>query len=342
MRQAFKWGVTYWETSENKDRQKGIGEYLAKYPEDRKKMFLVSRLNGNYMFRQDWTVNVEESLERMNTSYIDLYLVDRMDRIGLWYIQRKNKVVWSEKMKNEGKIRFFGISTHAMVAECLSKAVTLGGIDGIQFAYNFRNMHTDSMKSAIEACVNAGIGLTAMKTRGDSSYGIPFSGLYNAETPSELLSKAAGQFLKKGFNDNQARLMAVWQNSHIASISSLMPNMKILKENVDAALNYMRFSSRDMSLLKKYADLTAPGYCTGCANICEPAVKGSIPISDIMRYRMYYHGYGDCDRARALFREIPVGIRRKITRTDFTIAEKRCPQKMPIGLLMKETAVELS
>ena len=46
LRQAVKWGVTYWDTAQYYNRwgsEPGLGKYLAKYPEDRKKVFLVSK-----------------------------------------------------------------------------------------------------------------------------------------------------------------------------------------------------------------------------------------------------------------------------------------------------------
>ena len=39
LRQAVKWGVTYWDTAQYYNRwgsEPGIGKYLGKYPEDRK------------------------------------------------------------------------------------------------------------------------------------------------------------------------------------------------------------------------------------------------------------------------------------------------------------------
>ena len=48
---------------------------------------------------------------------------------------------------------------------CLTDAARLGWIDGIMATYNYRLMHTDRMKKAVDACTEAGIGLIAMKTQ---------------------------------------------------------------------------------------------------------------------------------------------------------------------------------
>ena len=72
---------------------------------------------------------------------------------------------WAEKAKADGKIRFFGFSTHKNMEASLLEGAKLGWIDGIMTTYNYRLMNTDDMKRAVEACTKAGIGLTAMKTQ---------------------------------------------------------------------------------------------------------------------------------------------------------------------------------
>jgi hypothetical protein len=57
---------------------------------------------------------------------------------------------------------------------------------------------------------------------------------------------------------------------------------------------------------------------------------------------MYCHSYGDRDRAVAKFRRIPVRLREQMAKTDYSMAEKRCPQKMAIGKLMKTALQVLS
>jgi hypothetical protein len=146
----------------------------------------------------------------------------------------------------------------------------------------------------------------------------------------------AGRFLRKGFTDAQAKLMAVWQNPDIASICSQMPNMTILKANVAAALNRTDLSRGDMGWLHRYARKTHSDYCAGCTAICESAVEPDVPIGDVMRYLMYYRSYGEYDYAAVRFKTIPDNIRLKLTDLDYSAAEQKCPQKMAIGKLMRE------
>jgi len=324
LNQAVKWGVTYWDTANTYmggNSEKAIGKYFGKYPEDRKKIFLVTKSSA-------WTVDgmtrdLNSSLNKMNTDYIDLFFVHGISRIG--EIDNTAKA-WAEKTKREGKIRFFGFSTHSNMEKCLLEGAKLGWVDGIMLTYNYRLMHTDNMRRAVDACTEAGIGLTAMKTQG--------GGQIRSDSETEL--KLAGRFLQKGFTDAQAKLKAVWQNPQIASICSEMPNMTILMSNVAAAANKIRLSAQDMQLLRKYARETRSDYCAGCTDICEPAVAADVPIGDVMRCLMYCNSYDDYELAADGFKKIPEKIRKQMTRLDYSAAEIRCPRRLPIARLMRE------
>jgi predicted aldo/keto reductase-like oxidoreductase len=57
---------------------------------------------------------------------------------------------------------------------------------------------------------------------------------------------------------------------------------------------------------------------------------------------MYGRSYGDRDYAVAEFKSISENSRRHLAELDYSPAEQRCPQKIPIGRLMREADVELS
>ena len=71
-RQALKMGVTYWDTADSYGwgkNEKAIGKYFAKFPGDRKKVFLVTKAGTSDP--QKLTEKLTTSLARMNTSYIE-------------------------------------------------------------------------------------------------------------------------------------------------------------------------------------------------------------------------------------------------------------------------------
>jgi predicted aldo/keto reductase-like oxidoreductase len=121
-----------------------------------------------------------------------------------------------------------------------------------------------------------------------------------------------------------------------------MPNMTILQANVAAALDKKELSMGDRYRLQQYARQTAPGYCAGCSQICESATDLDVPISDILRYSMYYNSYKERDTALRLFDSLSPDVKSNILEADYSIAEKRCPQKIQIGRVLKKAYEDFS
>jgi aryl-alcohol dehydrogenase-like predicted oxidoreductase len=133
-RQAIKMGVTYWDTADSYGggkNEKAIGKYFAKFPNDRKRVFLVTKAATSDP--KKLTEKLNTSLQRMNTSYIDMYFIHYVKDV-------KDKLTgevkaWAEKTKAEGKIRFFGFSAHKNMENSMLEAAKLGWIDGIMMSY---------------------------------------------------------------------------------------------------------------------------------------------------------------------------------------------------------------
>ena len=72
----MKMGVTYWDTADGYGwgkNEKAIGKYFAKFPNDRKKVFLVTKAGTSDP--KKLTEKLNTSLQRMNTSSVDLYFI---------------------------------------------------------------------------------------------------------------------------------------------------------------------------------------------------------------------------------------------------------------------------
>jgi len=321
---ALEWGIDYWDTAEGYGggrSEEGIGRWFARNPDTRKQVFLVTKLSLRR--GTDFTPRLEACLKRLHTDYIDLLFVH-----GIRGIDEMNPDLesWSKAMKKAGKLRLFGFSTHSNMEDCIEGAVRLPWIDGIMFTYNYRLMHESRMKAAVDACYRAGIGLTAMKTQG--------GGPVKSDSESEI--KMAGRFMRKGFTDHQAKLMAVWEDNRIASICSQMPNLTIMANNAAAAVDRTRLSRSDRALLAQYAKETCNDYCAGCGRLCSEMLGKNMPINDVMRCLMYAHSYQDLMLARSTFESLPAETRALLIQSDFKKAEHSCPRSLPIGRLMKE------
>jgi hypothetical protein len=323
LKQALKWGVTMWDTAEaygNGLSEDGFSRFFARNPGARQETFLVTKLQpkgGNL------TARLDKCLKRLQTDYVDLFFIHSITGIGDMTPAFKD---WAAEMKQAGKMKFFGFSTHTNMEDCLLGAARLDWIDAVMMTYNFRLMHTPKMQDAINACAQAGVGLIAMKTQGGGP----------VKTNSEAELKMAGRFLEKGFTDKQAKLKAVWENPQVASICSQMPNLTILAANVAAARDQTKLAREEFDSLRQFAMETQTDYCAGCANICQAAVGGEVPVNEVMRCLMYHRDYGEPELARQIFAGLPEEVRQGLTEVDYSRAEQACPHGLAIARLMRQ------
>ncbi len=337
LRKALEWGVTYWDTSdsyEGGNSELGIGNYLSKNPDMREKLFIATKAYGTKTI-EDAEVHLQTSIKKMATKYVDLYFImeREKDEHGLSDPSQLTDRLkrWVKLKKKWKQIRYFGFSTHKNMAQCLTAAAKLDWIDAIMTTYNFRVMQDPQMQAAVEACHKAGIGLVAMKTQARGQ---------RVETEED--KKLLGHFLKQGFTPGQAKIKAVLEDKRISSVCSRMGNIATLTENVAAVLDKTKLTQVDMQVFREYAAANCSGYCAGCAHICDSASPDTPYISEIMRYLMYCNSYGEQDRAKELFAQIPSSVRNKLLSTDYRPAEARCPQHLPIAKLIHEAVSKLA
>ena len=333
LRNTLKWGVNYWDTANSYvggNSELSIGQFFSKNPQERKSLFIVTKASSAKNV-ENIEKRLQTSLERMNTKYIDLYYgVHGLSDPAQLTDELKQ---WVKNAKKRGLIRFFGFSTHSNMARNLAAAAELDWIDAIMTSYNFRLMQDDKIQAALDACYKAGIGLVAMKSLGLRTG-------HKIETEAD--KKVTGHFLQQGFTEVQAAIKAVLADERITSVCVGMRSITEITSNVDAVLDKKKLTQADLGILAQYAQTTCSGYCAGCADVCDSVLPQMSCVSDIMRYLMYYNSYGQHDKARELFAEIPVRVRNKLLTTDYRLAEARCPQHLPIRKLVAEAVRKLA
>jgi len=339
VRANIQHNLTYWDTAHSYaggNSEIAMGTFFKKNPEIRQKLFLVTKASGAKRQRDpDAAVEkveqrLQESLKRMNTDYIDLYFgVHGCDNPDSQLTEELKQ--WAESAKKRNLIRLFGFSTHKNMAKCLLAASKLGWIDAIMTSYNVALMQNSEMQQAVQACHEAGVGLIAMKV---------LLGVQKRKPEAEY--KVVAHFLNKGYTREQALIKAILKDKRITAACIRMENVTLVRSNVAAVLDKTKLTKEDIHALSNYAQAVCSGYCASCGNICDRALPDTPYVSDIMRYLMYYNSYGDRDRARELFAQIPAGVRNKLPAADYSVAEAHCPQHLPIAQLVAEAVRKLA
>ncbi|MBN1626713.1 MAG: aldo/keto reductase [Deltaproteobacteria bacterium] len=327
LRLGFTMGVTMWDTSDryqNGKSELGIGEYFGKHPEDRQKVFISTKATEATDPAQI-TAALDQSLERMKTDYVDLYMLSMMKGVPTGAKELM------EKFKKEGKVKLVGFSSHLGNDQVVAQSIAMGWVDVLMITYNYILMQKDQIRKQIDDCAKAGIGLIAIKSQAKT---------HDAKETPEALA-ATQYFMEKGCTLEQAKIKAVLSDERIASVCSDITSVTILKDNVAAAIDNLKLSSRDLSVFKTLAEAESRHYCQGCGK-CLAAMGNASRIPDVMRYMMYYNSYGDRDRARGLYRELPEDLRKCLASRDYSLAESACPHGLRIGKIMREASTLLA
>ena len=109
---AMKNGVNYFDTAyvyQNGDSERCVGQAMKRYPRD--SFYLATKFN--YRANPDYRAVFKEQLERLQTDRIDFYLLHCMTERNIENLLSCGCMEFFDQMKKEGRIRYFGFSSHA-------------------------------------------------------------------------------------------------------------------------------------------------------------------------------------------------------------------------------------
>jgi predicted aldo/keto reductase-like oxidoreductase len=322
--EAVKNGITYLDAATGYSggtNEMAIGSFVER-TQMRSKLWITSKshLHDPAGFEQE----LGGSLERMKTSYVDMYYLHGIEDPGVLSPAMLAKV---EQLKKQKKLKFFGFSCHhGNVAELLQLAARTPWIDSVMFRYNFRQYGNKELNLAIDAAAKAGVGLIAMKTQGSA---VSFE-------PEWQKFQQTGKW-----NKFQAVLKAVWADERISAAVSEMDSLEKIRENAAAARDRGKLGVLDVEELRRYALATRALACDGCDHLCRRGLDAPIPVATTLRYLMYHDSYGKQAEARALYQALPEAARR-VTDVDFSSASAACPNGLDLERHLKRAAQVLA
>jgi predicted aldo/keto reductase-like oxidoreductase len=325
---ALAAGIRYIDTSESYEggaAERTLGEVLARTGK-RKDVYLVTKNNrrkiGGPGAFAAYEKQLNASLERLRTDYVDCYYLHGVSGKELPLFKDPDVKAAFEKLKKSGKIRFCGLSCHdPRLPEIVTAAAECGFIDQIMIQYNFRTMNGDALRRALDAAAKANLGLVAMKSQGGAE------NFQAGHEPPELRP-----IMEKGFSWPQAAIKRIFAEHRMQAVVSEMTNRDQLRENMAGASN-PTLSLRDQRLLEEYRQATAHLYCHGCGQHCEPAA-GGVAVAEILRYLRYDEVYGKRTRARELYQALSPEAR-DIARADLAAVQAACPHGLPVADLLR-------
>jgi hypothetical protein len=308
MKIAFDHGVNYVDTARRYMGGKNE-EIVAKALKGmRDKVYVATKISPASTSKESIFKDVETSLKALETDYVDVIqlhnLTGREDRI--FNPEIREALV---RLKEQGKVRFFGVTTHKNEAEVLHALADDKDrfFDTALVKYNFKS--DAQTKQAIARAAQANIGIIAMKT---------LAGGYATD--------ALGPF-----SPYQAAIKWVLQDQHITATIPGMRDLAQLRE--DIAVMRTRFGYLDNFILKRYGAAVQPYYCHLCGK-CEATCPKGVAISTINRCLMYAEAYKSPVLARSTYHEIPSSLSASVC-LDCSDCVARCINKLDIPVKME-------
>jgi hypothetical protein len=310
-RRALDGGVNYFDTSPDyaaTGSERVLGEAMKGR---RDQVFVATKFCGAHgHLLPDTPVSqiiaaVEDSLRRLDTDYIDLIHIHSCDRLERLLAPSFHEAF--DRLKEQGKARFLGVSSHAPNLEPVATAaIDSGRFDVLMLAYHFGMWN--NFGAILDRAAANGVGVVAMKTLKGAKH-----------------TKLAA-FHDETASYSHAAFRWVLANPAVSCLVVSMSTPQQVEEYLAASGSAPR--PADTALLERYDRLTAGDYCQPHCGACLDACPQGLPINDVLRYRMYARDYGWDDEGARLYARLQ---RNAALCADCAApCAHRCPIEVPI------------
>jgi len=221
---------------------------------------------------------VEASLKRLKTDYVDLVHIHSCDRLERLMAPNVHEAF--DRLKESGKARFLGVSTHTpRLEEIADAAIDSGRFDVLMLAYHFGMW--PRFGHVLEKAKRKDVGVVAMKTL----KGAKHTDLAGFRDERSTYAQAAFRWVLSNPNVS-CLVVSFWEPAQVdqylaASGTALRPE--------------------DVAILEKYDRLVRGDYCQPHCGVCLPACPEALPIHDVLRGRMYAKDYGWPEEGERLY-----------------------------------------
>ena len=282
LEKALAAGVNYFDTAwpyHGGESELLVGEALKGHPRD--SFYLATKLPcWEVKSLADVDRIFNQQLEKLQTDYIDFYLMHAMNR-GSWGEMRKLGVVERlEQLKAEGKIRYLGFSFHDSY-EAFEEILSYRNWDFCQIQLNYMDTEEQAGLKGYALAEKMGVPLVIME---------PVKGGSLAAFAPDITEK----FRALDSQASMASFALRWVGSlpNVKVVLSGMSSMEQVEDNLKTFGDFKPLSEAEQTTIREVVELMnsrIQNGCTGC-RYCMPCPAGvNIPGSFGCwnRYHMY-------------------------------------------------------
>ena len=266
---AYELGVNYFDTAYvYPGSEVALGKILAKNAM-REKIHIATKL-PQYLVKTKGAIDryFQEELKRLQTDYIDYYLMHMLTDLSEWENLTKLGIEdWIREKKASGQIRNIGFSFHGNT-DMFLKILDAYDWDFCQIQYNYMDENTQAGRKGLQAAAARGIPVIIME---------PLRGGRLIQLLPEKAKKAV-EADPKHRSAAELGLSWLWNQPEVTCVLSGMNSLEMVEENCRIASSVQpgSFDKEDdllIARIRRAIQEKIKVNCTGC-RYCMPCPHG--------------------------------------------------------------------
>jgi len=266
---AIDKGINYFDTAYiYPNSEATLGRILAKH-NMREKINIATKIPPSLIRKpNDFDKYLNQQLERLQTDYIDYYLIHMVTDVTIW-----NRLVdlgaeeWIAQKKTEGKIRSIGFSYHGGKDEFL-RICDAHPWEFCLLQYNYLDEDNQAGRGGLQHASSKGMPVMIMEPlRG---------GRLATDLPKGAIEAFQDAYIQR--TPAQWSFRWLWDQPEVTCVLSGMNDMRMLEENIETASTAQigAFTNEDFKVIARAKQALIDAIkvpCTGCG-YCMPCPQG--------------------------------------------------------------------
>lgn len=332
MDKAIAAGVNYIDTAypyHGGESETFVGKVLSKY--DRSSFYLATKLPcWNVKEKEDVMKLFEEQLGKLQTDYIDFYLMHALNKDSFHRMAEMGVVEILEGLKAEGRIRYLGFSFHDGY-EAFEEILNYRDWDFCQIQLNYMDAESQAGLKGYRLTEEKKIPLVIME---------PVKGGSLAAFADDITEK----FRSLDPEASAASFALRWVGSlpNVKVILSGMSTMEQVEDNLKTFSEFKPLSAEEKETIDGIVALInsrVQNGCTGCG-YCMPCPAG-VDIPGNFRVWNTYHMYQNYNMVKGSWERNLGDAKQAKNCVKCGKCEKACPQKLHIREDLAKVQVDL-
>jgi predicted aldo/keto reductase-like oxidoreductase len=281
----------------------------------------------------DFDKYLNEQLEKLDTDYIDFYLIHALNQKRWDNLQKHNLFDFLDRVKKDGRVKHIGFSFHDELP-LFKEIIDSYDWDFCQIQYNYLDKEYQAGEEGLNYAADKGLGIIIMEPlRG---------GKLTKKVPDDVAE--IWENSGRDWTPAQWAFKFVWNNPKVHLVLSGMNEIEHIDENIKTAENTLpnSLTEEDLKTIEKAEKIynsRIVANCTDC-KYCMPCPNGvDIPANIEMINDAYM--FDDIEGHKKSYKKFIEDEKKAYNCIKCGLCEPKCPQKISIMDVLERVDKEL-